>query len=167
MGCFYYTSNTINLVAASVGASLRIIEHTILMPDVIDCSAPTHGVTFAKYVAQITQQQGRYAVGHGWSPFVIRSRGRELASLSRCMHRRKVAARRGVLIVQIIDCRNQAFMLIERRSTGNGDISPTTKALTKSLSTVNSKRSNLRVSEIGAAHLWRNQGIYTRTPTPS
>src|SRR5256885_14438126 len=109
MCCFYYTSNTINLVAASVGASLRIVEHTILMPDVVDGRAPTHRVIFAKYVAQITKQQGRYAVGHGLSPLVIRSRGRKSASLSRCTHPRKVAVRRGVLIVQIIDYRNQAI----------------------------------------------------------
>src|SRR5216684_8455299 len=111
MCCFYYTSNTINLVAASVDASLRIVEHTILMPDVVDGRAPTHRVIFAKYVAQITKQQGRYAVGHDLSPLVIRSRGRESASLSRCTHPRKVAARRGVLIVQIIDYRNQALAL--------------------------------------------------------
>src|SRR5579864_5284220 len=88
MCCFYHTSNTINLVTASVDASLRIVEHTILMPDVVDGRATTHGVIFAKYVAQITEQQGRYAVGH---------------DLPRCTHRRKVAARRSVLIVQIID----------------------------------------------------------------
>ena len=33
------------------------------------------------------------------------------APLSRCMHRGKVAARRGVLIVQITDCRNQVITL--------------------------------------------------------
>src|SRR6267142_1633580 len=98
MCCFYYTSNTINLVAASVSASIRIVEHTILMPDVVDGRATTHGVIFAKYVAQITKQQGRYAVGHGLSPLGNR------VWLSGCMHRRKVAARRGVLIVQIADC---------------------------------------------------------------
>jgi hypothetical protein len=47
------------------------------------------------------EQQGRYAVGHGLSPLGNR------ASLSRCIHRRKVAPRRDVLIIQIIDCRNQ------------------------------------------------------------
>src|SRR5579864_658570 len=73
MCCFYHTSNTINLVTASVDASLRIVEHTILMPDVVDGRAPTHGVIFAKYVAQITKQQGRYAVGHDLSPFGLRN----------------------------------------------------------------------------------------------
>src|SRR5437879_8654382 len=82
------------------------MEYCVFVKDLVDCSATTHGVIFAKYVAQITKQQGRYAVGHGLSPLGNR------ASLSRCMHRRKVAARRGVLIVQIIDCRNQAITLI-------------------------------------------------------
>src|SRR5437762_14328695 len=83
MCCFYHTSNTINLVTATKFTAFWVIEYCIFVKDLIDCSATTHGVIFAKYVAQITKQQGRYAVGHG---------------LSRCTHRRTVAARRGVLI---------------------------------------------------------------------
>src|SRR5579862_3094856 len=111
MCCFYHTSNTINLVTASVDASFGIVEHTIFIPDVVDGRAPTHGVVFAKDFAEITKQQGRYAVGHDLSPLGNR------ASLSRCMHRRKVAARGGVLIVQIIDCRNQSISRFDRWST--------------------------------------------------
>src|SRR2546426_410453 len=107
MCCFYHTSDTINLVSATKYTAFGVIEYCIFMKDLVDCSATTHGVIFAKYVAQITKQQGRYAVGHGLSPLVNRSRGRESASLSRCTHPRKVAARRGVLIVQIIDYRNR------------------------------------------------------------
>src|SRR6266481_3828317 len=123
MCCFYHTSNTINLVSATKFTAFWVIEYCIFMKDLVDCSATTHGVIFAKYVAQITKQQGRYAVGHGLSPLGNR------ASLSRCMHRRKVAARRGVLIVQIIDCRNQAITLIVgtsplfERVTGHSEIS--------------------------------------------
>jgi hypothetical protein len=54
-------------------------EYCVFVKDLVDCGATTHGVVFAKYVAQITKQQGRYAVGHGLSPLVIRSRGRESA----------------------------------------------------------------------------------------
>src|SRR6267154_6608173 len=103
MCCFYHTSDTINLVSATKYTAFWVIEYCIFMKDLVDCSATTHGVIFAKYIAQITKQQGRYAVGHSLSPLGNR------ASLSRCMHRRKVAARRGVLIVQIIDYRSQAF----------------------------------------------------------
>src|SRR5258706_5455853 len=89
MCCFYHTSNTINLVTASVDASVGIVEHTIFIPDVVDGRATTHGVIFAKYVAQITKQQGRYAVGHR----VLRFR-----SLSECGDRRGSA-----LLVRVED----------------------------------------------------------------
>src|SRR5579864_5935997 len=96
MSCFDHTSNTINLVTATKYTAFGVIEYCVFVKDLVDCSATTHGVIFAKYVAQITKQQGRYAVGHGLSPLVIKSRGRELASLSRCAHPRKVAAIRAV-----------------------------------------------------------------------
>jgi len=64
MGCFYHTSNTINLVSATKYTAFGVMEYCIFMKDLVDCSATTHGVIFAKYVAQITKQQGRYAVGH-------------------------------------------------------------------------------------------------------
>src|SRR5215472_2212362 len=98
MCCFYHTSNTINLVTATKYSALGVIEYCVFVKDLVDCSATTHGIIFAKYVAQITKQQGRYRVG---------IRPEKVNRLSRCAHRRKVAARRGVLIVQIIDCRNQ------------------------------------------------------------
>src|SRR5438105_15920828 len=74
MCCFYNTSNTINLVSATKYTALCVIEYCVFVKDLVDCSATTHGVIFAKYVAQIAKQQGRYAVGHGLSPLAIRSR---------------------------------------------------------------------------------------------
>src|SRR5258705_10812497 len=64
MCCFYHASNTINLVTATKYTAFWVIEYCVFMKGLIDCSATTHGVIFAKYVAQITKQQGRYAVGH-------------------------------------------------------------------------------------------------------
>src|SRR5258708_24334720 len=64
MCCFYHTSNTINLVWATKYTAFWVIKYCVFMKDLVDCSATTHGVIFAKYVAQITKQQGRYAVGH-------------------------------------------------------------------------------------------------------
>jgi hypothetical protein len=64
MCCFYHTSDTINLVSATKYTAFWVIEYCIFVKDLVDCSATTHGVIFAKYVAQITKQQGRYAVGH-------------------------------------------------------------------------------------------------------
>src|SRR5580700_7025429 len=66
MCCFYQTSNTINLVTATKCTAFWVIEYCIFMKDLVDCSATTHGVIFAKYVAQITKQQGRYA-GFRWT----------------------------------------------------------------------------------------------------
>src|SRR2546429_6621366 len=71
MCCFYNTSNTINLVSATKYTAFWVIEYCVFVKDLVDCSATTHGVIFAKYVAQITKQQGRYAVGHGLSPLVL------------------------------------------------------------------------------------------------
>jgi hypothetical protein len=38
MCCFYHTGNTINLVTASVDASVGIVEHTIFIPDVVEAA---------------------------------------------------------------------------------------------------------------------------------
>src|SRR6202045_3831549 len=64
MRCSYHTSNTINLVTTTKCTAFGVIEYCVFVKDFVDCSATTHGVIFAKYVAQITKQQGRYAVGH-------------------------------------------------------------------------------------------------------
>jgi hypothetical protein len=64
MGGFYRTGDTINLVTATVDAFIGIVEHAILVPEFVEGGATTHGVIFAEYVAQITKEQGRYAVGH-------------------------------------------------------------------------------------------------------
>src|SRR5882757_8045759 len=74
MCCFYQTSNTINLVTATKYTAFGVMEYCIFVKDLVACSATTHGVVFAKYVAQITKQQGRYAVGHGLSPVGNRPR---------------------------------------------------------------------------------------------
>ena len=64
MCCFYHTSNTINLVSATKYTPFGVIEYCIFLEDLVDCNATTYGVIFAKYIAQITKQQGRYALGH-------------------------------------------------------------------------------------------------------
>lgn len=64
MRCFYHAGNTIDLVAATKCSAFRVIEHSVFVKELVDCSATTHGITFAKYVAEIAKQQGRDAVGH-------------------------------------------------------------------------------------------------------
>src|SRR4051812_15047010 len=70
---FDHTSNTINLVTATKYPAFWVMEYCVFVKDLVDCSATAHGVIFAKYVAQITKQQGRYAVGHGLSPLRLPS----------------------------------------------------------------------------------------------
>jgi hypothetical protein len=65
MCCFYHPSNTINLVTAMKRTAFGVMEYCVFVKNLVDRSATTHGVIFAKHVAQITKQQGRYAVGHG------------------------------------------------------------------------------------------------------
>src|SRR5690242_5757397 len=64
MCCFYHTSTTINLFTATKYTALGAIEYCVFVKDLVDGSATPHGIIVAKYVAQITKQQGRYAVGH-------------------------------------------------------------------------------------------------------
>ncbi len=54
----------INLVTATKYTAFGVMEYCLFVKDLVDCRATTHGVIFAKHVAQITKQQGRYALGH-------------------------------------------------------------------------------------------------------
>ena len=57
--------DSIDLVAASVDASLGIVEHAIFGEDFVNRRAPARRVVLTEDVTKITGQQGRYAVGHG------------------------------------------------------------------------------------------------------
>src|SRR5690242_14166304 len=57
--------DSIDLVAASVDASIGIVEHAILGEDSVNRRAPTRRVVLTEEVVKIAGQQGRYAVGHG------------------------------------------------------------------------------------------------------
>src|SRR5689334_20224690 len=56
--------DAIDLVAATVDAFVGIVEHAIFGEYLVDGRAPAHGVVFTEDVAKISDQQGRYAVGH-------------------------------------------------------------------------------------------------------
>ncbi len=60
------TRDAIDLVAASVDASLGIVEHAIFGKYLVYGRAPTRGVVFTEDVVKIADEQGRYAVGHGY-----------------------------------------------------------------------------------------------------
>jgi hypothetical protein len=57
--------DSIDLVAASVDASLGIVEYAIFGEDFVNCRAPTRRGVLTEDVVKIAGQQGRYAVGHG------------------------------------------------------------------------------------------------------
>src|SRR5258705_12594207 len=58
--------DSIDLVAASVDASLGIVEHAIFGEDLVYRRAPARRVVFTEDVVKIAGQQGRYAVEHGF-----------------------------------------------------------------------------------------------------
>ena len=57
--------DSIDLVAASVDASLGIVEHAIFGEDLVYRRAPARRVVLTEDVVKIAGQQGRYALGHG------------------------------------------------------------------------------------------------------
>src|SRR5258707_11756648 len=63
--------DAIDRVAPAVDAPTRVVEHAIFGEELVDGRAPTRGGVFPEDVVQIAGQQGRYAGGHGWSPFGI------------------------------------------------------------------------------------------------
>jgi hypothetical protein len=48
--------NAIDLVAATVDAAARLVEHAILGEDLVDGGAPTRGVVFTEDVVKIASQ---------------------------------------------------------------------------------------------------------------
>src|SRR5580704_16457905 len=53
VSCLDRARDPIDRVVSTVGAAFGVVEHAIFGPDLVDGSATTHGVIFAKYVAQI------------------------------------------------------------------------------------------------------------------
>src|SRR5258708_22618206 len=64
VSCLDRARDAIDLVAASVNASLGIVEHAIFGKYLVYRCAPTRGVVFTEDVAKIADAQGRYAVEH-------------------------------------------------------------------------------------------------------
>jgi hypothetical protein len=59
------TRDSTDLVAASVDASLGIVEHALIGEDFANRRAPTRRVVLTEDVVKIADQQGRYGGGHG------------------------------------------------------------------------------------------------------
>src|SRR6266404_7811232 len=68
MSSLDHARDAVDLVAATVGAAVGVVEHAIFVVDLVNGRATTCGVVFAEDVAEIAEYQGRCAVGHGLSP---------------------------------------------------------------------------------------------------
>ena len=68
MSSLDHARDAVDLVAAPVGAAVRVVEHAIFVVDLVNNRPTTRGVVFAEDVAEIAKYQGRCAVGHGLSP---------------------------------------------------------------------------------------------------
>ena len=66
-----HARDAIDLVAPTVDASVRFLEHTIFSEDLVDGCAPTRRVVFTEDVVKIARYQDRYGVGDGLSPLGI------------------------------------------------------------------------------------------------
>src|SRR5258708_17599183 len=58
----------VDLVAATMGAAVGVVEHAIFVVEFVNGRATARGVVFAEDVAEIAKYQGRIAVGHCLSP---------------------------------------------------------------------------------------------------
>src|SRR4029077_6713380 len=66
MSSFDHARDAVDLVAATVGAAVGVVEHAIFVVELVNGRAPARGVFFAEDVAKIAKYQGRCAVGHGF-----------------------------------------------------------------------------------------------------
>jgi len=66
-----HSRDAVDLAAASLNAACRVVENSVFVEDLIDRDASTHGVNLTEHVVEIAKQQGRYSVGHGFSPLDV------------------------------------------------------------------------------------------------
>src|SRR5260221_6720564 len=66
-----HARDAVDLVAAAVNAAFRVVEASVFVEDLIDRDASTHGINLTEHVVEIAKQQGRYSVGHGFSPLDV------------------------------------------------------------------------------------------------
>src|SRR5258708_21660213 len=57
--------DSIDIVAASVDASLGIVEHAIFREDFVNCRAPPRRVVLTEDGGKVACQQARHALDHG------------------------------------------------------------------------------------------------------
>jgi hypothetical protein len=71
MSSLDHPRNAVDLVAAAVNAAFEIVENSVFVENIIDCRASTRGINLTEHIVEIAKQQGRYTVGHGFSPLGV------------------------------------------------------------------------------------------------
>src|SRR5258706_113538 len=59
--------DAVDFVAAAMRAAVRVVEHTVFVPDLVNRLPPAHRIDLGKHVTKVAKQQGRYTVRHDTS----------------------------------------------------------------------------------------------------
>src|SRR6266576_2139902 len=70
MSSLDHARDAVDLVATAVNA-VGLVEYGVFVEDLVDRCASTHGINLSEHVMEVAKQQGRYSVGHGFSPFSV------------------------------------------------------------------------------------------------
>src|SRR6267154_3861556 len=59
--------DAVDFVAAAMRAAVRVVEHTVFVPDLVNRLPPAHRIVLGKHVTKVAKQQVRYIVRHDTS----------------------------------------------------------------------------------------------------
>src|SRR5258706_1172616 len=59
--------DAVDFVAVAMRAAVRVVEHPVFVPDLVDRLAPAYWIDLGKHVTKVAKHQGRYTVRHGTS----------------------------------------------------------------------------------------------------
>src|SRR5260221_7463309 len=59
--------DAVDFVAAAMSAAVRVVEHTVFVPDLVDSLPPADRIDLGKHITKVAKHQGRYTVGHDTS----------------------------------------------------------------------------------------------------
>src|SRR5258706_16369053 len=56
--------DTVDFVTAAMRAAVRVVEHTIFVPDLVDRLPPAYRIDLGKHITKVAKQQGRFTGRH-------------------------------------------------------------------------------------------------------
>lgn len=62
--------DAVDFVAAAMRTAVRVVEHTVLVPNLVDRLPPAYRIDLGEHVTKVAKQQGRYTVRHD-TPFPL------------------------------------------------------------------------------------------------